>query len=30
MVLVNAISGIAMEYMISYREVCYPVNTLGI
>jgi len=30
MVLVNVISVIMMEYMISYREVCYLVNRLGI
>jgi hypothetical protein len=30
MVLVNVISLIMTEYTISYREVCYLVNRLGI
>jgi len=30
MVLVNVISIITMEYMMSYTEVCYLVNRLGI
>jgi len=30
MVLINVISVIRKEYMTSYREVCYLVNTLGI
>jgi len=30
MVLVNVVSVITKEYMISYRELCYEVNTLGI
>jgi len=29
MVLVNIISVIIMKYTISYREVCYPINILG-
>jgi hypothetical protein len=30
MVMVNAISVITTEYMVTYGEVCYLVNTLGI